>query len=231
MLGSTWDHVGLEAETKMMVSVVTGKRTAENTQRLVEDFAERTNHEIPRLITTDEYAPYKEAIVSTYGEVNEMLVRTGPGRPPEAEKTVPSNLVYATVHKTREKGRVVNVRLERIFGVEEDLEAALQLSSVSKKVNTTFVERCHATSRHLNSRKARKVYSFSKDPGIHENFGYFIATVYNWVRPHRGLRVGPGDSPHAFLTPAVAAELTDHQWSFEELVTTAIPGPHWRATI
>jgi len=207
-----------------MVSLIPGKRTAENAEAVVSDFARRTNHVIPRLITTDEYAPYRGAIVQTYGQPVPAVAHQGPGRPPKPERSVPTSLLYVTVRKTREKGRVVDVRLERIFGSEEDLEAALALSSVSRHVNTSFVERCHATSRHLNSRKRRKAYTFSKDPEIHANFGYFIATVYNWIRPHRGLRVGRGDAPHAFLTPAVAAGLSDHHWTFDELVATAVPG-------
>ena len=59
--GDNWDHVALDPEHRLVVSVVPGKRTAANTERLVQDFKERTGGRPMSLITSDEYAPYKTA--------------------------------------------------------------------------------------------------------------------------------------------------------------------------
>ena len=53
--GDHWDHVALDPEHRLVVSVVPGKRTAENTRQLVQDFKKRTAGRIMNLITTDEY--------------------------------------------------------------------------------------------------------------------------------------------------------------------------------
>ena len=53
----------MDAEHKLVVSVVAGKRTKENVQALVHDFHERTGGRLMNLITTDEYAAYPDAIL------------------------------------------------------------------------------------------------------------------------------------------------------------------------
>ena len=53
--GDCWDHVAFDPEHRLVVSVVPGKRTTENLQKLVEDFKRRTGGRIMDLITTDEY--------------------------------------------------------------------------------------------------------------------------------------------------------------------------------
>ena len=78
------------------------------------------------------------------------------------------------MHKRRENGRVVAVEQKRVFGTSEDLEDALGASTVSGKVNTSFLERQHATDRGRNARKSRKTYRFSKDWEVHEAVTYTL---------------------------------------------------------
>jgi len=66
--GDNWDHVALDPEHRLVVSVVPGKRTAENVETLVQDFKERTEGRPMNLITSDEYKPYRGAILKAYGE-------------------------------------------------------------------------------------------------------------------------------------------------------------------
>jgi hypothetical protein len=53
--GDNWDHVAFDAEHRLVVSVVPGKRTSENVRLLVNDFKQRTQGRQMNLITTDEY--------------------------------------------------------------------------------------------------------------------------------------------------------------------------------
>ena len=67
--GDHWDHVGLDAEHRLVLSVVPGKRTAEKVQQLVDDVkAAAWRGRLPNLITTDEYPAYETAILQAYGE-------------------------------------------------------------------------------------------------------------------------------------------------------------------
>jgi len=48
-----------------------------------------------------------------------------PGRPRSPVKIVDENLDYATVHKTRDKGRIVKVETKVIFGSSARIEKRL----------------------------------------------------------------------------------------------------------
>ena len=208
--------MAFDPEHRLVLSVVPGKRTAENVEKVVEEFHDRTGGRPMNLVTSDEYPPYKGAILETYGE-EVTPPRTGlPGRPKGPYKVPPADLNYATVHKTREKGRVVKVEARAIFGTMAAVLAALAKSVVSKAVNIAFVERQNATDRNRNSRKVRKSYCFSKDWDVHAGVSFFTMYSYNFSWAVRTLRVKGPDGRWKARTPAMSAGLTDHVWSLRE---------------
>jgi IS1 family transposase/transposase-like protein len=210
--GDCWDHVAFDPEHRLVVSVVPGERTAESVEELVTDVKERLDGRVPDLITTDEYAPYQGAILEAFGE-EVVPPRTGrPGRPREPYKVAPKGLCFATVHKVRKKGRVVDVVRRVVFGTAAGVEAALADSRASGTINTAFVERHHGTDRNRNARKVRKTYCFSKDWWIHRAVTFFTMYSYNFCWPVRTLRTKAGED----RTPAMVAKLTDHLWSLAE---------------
>src|SRR5271166_5789919 len=62
-LGSQWDHVLLDPESRLVVSLVVGRRSTETALEALLDFYERTDGRLPERITTDEYAPYTSVIL------------------------------------------------------------------------------------------------------------------------------------------------------------------------
>jgi IS1 family transposase len=214
--GDNWDHVALDPEHRLVLSVVPGKRSAARVDELVSDVKARLGDRVPRLVTTDEYAPYRQAVLDAWG-VTVTPPRTGKrGRPRKARREPHPDLSYATVHKTREKGRVVSVATAIVFGTAAAVMAALALSSCSTHVNTSFVERQNGTDRNRNARKARKTYCFSKDWDVHEAVGYFTLYGYNFCWPVRTLALRRDDGTNAPRTPAMAAGLADHVWTLAE---------------
>jgi IS1 family transposase/transposase-like protein len=210
--GDCWDHVAFDPEHRLVVAVVPGERTAESVEELVGEVQERLSGRVPELITTDEYAPYQGAILEAFGE-EVVPPRTGrPGRPRKAYKVAPKGLSYATVHKVRKKGRVVDVVRRVVFGTAAAVEGALADSSVSRTINTAFVERHNGTDRNRNARKVRKTYCFSKDWWIHRAVTFFTMYSYNFCWPVRTLRTKAGED----RTPAMMAKLTDHVWTLTE---------------
>src|SRR3954468_11352877 len=171
-------------------------------------------------MTSDELAAYATAIETTFGVPAPPPERRGPGRPRVVpELHLPEGVCYATVHKHRENSRVVAVEQKQVFGTSEDLEDALGASTVSGKVNTSFLERQHATDRGRDARKSRKTYRFSKDWEVHEAMTYFTMYSYNFCWCVRTLRVRKEDGGWQPRTPAMSAELADHVWSLEEWLT------------
>ena len=66
--GDNGDHVAYDPEHRLVLAVVPGKRSAENVEKVVEEFQRRTEDAAIELLTSDEYKPYKSAIHQAYGE-------------------------------------------------------------------------------------------------------------------------------------------------------------------
>src|SRR4051794_41158146 len=165
-------------------------------------------------LTSDAHRPYKEAILQAYGV---EATTTPSGRPVRApHKVAPPSLCYATVHKVRRLGRVVDIVIRLVFGTAALSASALSASAVSRAVNVSFLERQHLTDRHRNARKRRKTYCFSKSWEAHEASTYFSLYSYNFCWPVRTLRERPAGQPWRGRTPAMAAGLADHVWSLAE---------------
>ena len=212
--------MALDAESRLVISVVPGERTAENVVAVVEDFKRRTGGRLMGLITTDGYPAYEEAILNAYGDTV-TPPRTGKrGRPKAAYKVPPEGLTYAVVEKTRAKGRVVAIATRVVFGTLAAVAAALGVSGVSTAINTAFVERQNGTDRHRDARKARKTYRFSKDWRFHEAVTYLTLYSYNFCWPVRTLAVEEDRGRKQPRSPAMAAGLADHVWTMAEWFST-----------
>jgi IS1 family transposase len=208
--GDQWDHVALDADSRLVLSAVVGKRIAENVELLLEDVKARLGGRPPERVTSDEYPAYAEALVAVFGK-EVVPERTGrPGRPPGPLVEPPDGMSYSTVHKTRERGRVIRAEPRRVFG------------AAAGEASTSYLERQHATDRHRNARKGRKTYRFSKDWEVHTAMAEYTLYSYNFCWPVRTLRRRAADGHWQARTPAMVAGLADHVWSLEEWL--ALPG-------
>lgn len=171
------------------------------------------------LSTSDEYPAYKAAILNAYG-TEVVPPRTGkPGRPQAPDKVAPPELQYATVHKTREKGRVVTVDFRVVFGTVLGVRTALAQLGGSTALNTACIERPNGTERNRNARKVRKPSCFSKNWEGHEALSSCTLSSYNFCWPVRTLRVRDVEGHWRQRTPAMAAGLSDHIWTLSEWLT------------
>jgi hypothetical protein len=217
--GDWWDHVAYDPEHKLVLAVVPGAHVTENVEEVVAEVRDRLGDQPPALMTSDEYAAYETVIATTFSEVV-LETPTGPGRRPllPARRPAPG-LTYATVHKEREQDRVVAIHRKVVLGSQEAVDRALRASVCSRTINTSFVERQHATDRGRNARKARKTYRFSKDWRVHEAMTYYTLYSYNFCWAVRTLRARREDGRWERRTPAMAAGLADHEWSLREWLT------------
>jgi IS1 family transposase len=207
--GDQWDHVALDPDTRLVLSVVVGRRTTENVELLVEDVRKRLGGRTPALVTSDEYAPYADVLRELFGR-EETPARTGrPGRPAGPRVVPPEGMPYATVHKTRAGHRVVRVEERVVFG---------ELPT-GAKVSTSYLERQHGTDRHRNARKGRKTYRFSKSWDEHVAMTEYTLYSYNFCWPVRTLRQKDAGGVWRKRTPALAAGLADHIWTLAEWLT------------
>ena len=125
------------------------------------------------------------------------------------------------VVKQRENGRVIGTELRVIYG---DRQAVLDVLGKS----TSYAERNHLTMRHFNSQLRRKTIAYSKDVGMCNASCAWEDAYYNWIRPHKALRMEiEGDPKRRWKqqTPAMAVKLTDHIWNVKELLFM-VSAPH-----
>jgi IS1 family transposase len=207
--------VALDPDSRLVLSVAVGKRVGETAVMLLQDVKRRLGGNTPGLVTSDEWSAYPEAIREVFGEEVTPEPTGKPGRPAGPRVEVPAGLNYATVHKTRAKGRVVSVATRVVMG----LMAVVTRLLGGGKVNASYIERQNATDRHQNARKRRKTYCFSKDWEMHEAMTDYTMYSYNFCWPARTLRLRGSDGGWRKRTPAMAAGLTDHVWSLKEWLT------------
>ena len=218
--GDWWDFVAFDAEHRLVVAVVPGARSIENAEEIVQEVHDRTDGREDVLLTSDEYSAYETAIDHVYGVPAEPKPAGTPGRPAVVpERQLPAELKYATVHKERQKGRVVAIVTAVLMGTWQAVVGALERSKVSRTINTSFLERQHLTDRHHNARKSRKTYRFSKDWRMHEAMTYLTKPSDNFCWPVRRLGERTDAGGWRKRTPAMAAGLTNHVWSLEEWLT------------
>jgi len=120
---------------------------------------------------------------------------------------------------------VVEVRRRIILGARDIITEVLG----GQQINTAYVERDNLTSRQSIGRLVRKTLSHSKKSFFLRRHLALEDAVFNFVRPHQALRCAvsqptPGRKWQQ-RTPAMAAELTDHIWSLEELLSYRVPPP------
>jgi hypothetical protein len=105
---------------------------------------------------------------------------------------------------------------------------------VSHTITTYGVERQNLTVRQHSRRMGRKVNAFSKDPDYLEEQLTVAFAYYHFVIPHRSLRQrlacplptkgGQGSyKKWKLVTPAMAAGLTNHVWTMDELLSFRVP--------
>lgn len=166
---------------------------------------------------SDGWGGIDEAMVDVYGIVPEYC---GRGRPP-TRKQASADWQYVQMVKQRDKhGRMQGTKIRVVYDQQSAVLALLGES-------TAYIERSNLTSRLFNGRLVRKTLAFSKDPAMNRAAAIWEDSYYNLVRPHKSLRLPRRDGPLRRWqprTPAMAAKLTDHVWTVQELLTT-LPVP------
>ena len=164
--------------------------------------------------------------VTAFLKIFRQPVYTGRrGRP---RLVLPDGFQFAQVVKHAAKRHVVGVTRRVVHGTLEGIEAALTATATGTGINTADIERLNATFRaHLAPLTRRGRAIARTETALVAGMG-LVGTAYNFCWPHDSLRqLAPDHAPHKWLlrTPAMAARLTDHCWSLDELLRFKIPLP------
>ncbi len=222
-MGTKWVLIAQDAETKLVISHHEGNRDFEDSVELIKDVERKrdTNTELP-IFTSDDWDAYKNALVEVYC-VEVQPEYKGRGRPPNPVKVPLHDLKYAQVIKHKKNDEVVAIEKKVVFGNEEEVLNALELNG--NTINTSYIERNNLTVRNGVSRLIRETINFSKCFQMLIVHLCFFFAWFNFVKPHDALKIEIDDGIRRWKqrTPAMAAGVTDHIWTLEELFNVKPP--------
>jgi transposase-like protein len=135
-------------------------------------------------------------------------------------------VVIGQVIKRHRAKRLVEVEARLMQGTNQQREA---LSLPEQKLHSSYIERLNATFRarlHGLVRRCRALYR--QTPTLQTGM-YLVGTFYNFCSFHESLRQEQPAGRRKWVerTPAMAAGITDHCWSAQELLTYKVaPRPY-----
>lgn len=178
------------------------------------------------LVCVDGLASY----VTAFARVFRDPVRTGRrGRPRLA--AIPG-LLLGQMIKRHSGRRLMEVTRRAVLGTDEAIAAVLSATGTGTQINTSYIERLNATFRGAMCPLVRRGRAIARGEAVLAGWMYLVGCAYNFCWEHDSLRIAA--TPGARLkwrerTPAMAAGLTDHRWTMDELLSQPIPLPHWVA--
>jgi transposase-like protein len=141
-------------------------------------------------------------------------------------------IYIAQVVKQYARKRVVGVKRRIVQGTQAQIDWLLSLTQGGGVINTAFIERLNATFRSRLSALSRRGRALARQKTSLRAAMYLVGTVYNFCTYHKSLRV-PIYLPKNRVrwiqrTPAIAAGITDHRWTVNELLSFRVPPPPWQ---
>ena len=128
--------------------------------------------------------------------------------------------------------RVIGVTRRVVQGAQAQIEALLQKTQGGGVIHTAYIERLNGTFRSRIAALVRRGRALARHmPTLQEGM-YLVGTVYNFCAYHKSLRVAVylphGRRRWLRRTPAIAAGITNHLWTVDELLSFRVPPPPWR---
>jgi hypothetical protein len=190
-----------------------GKKEEEVAMAMMSQIKNHSNPIEPPAISSDGNDSYPEAMLETWGMLPEY---SGRGRPP-TRKQPQHGWKCLQVTKHRSGGKLIGITYRVVYGDPKEVTDLMGL-------NTAYVERTNLTSRQMNGRMVRKTLSFSKDKEMLEASCAWEDWVYNLTRPIKSLRFEVNEEQQRWQSrsAAMAAGLTDHIWTIEELMMRVV---------
>jgi transposase-like protein len=143
----------------------------------------------------------------------------------------PDIAIVQVIKPRREGDFTVERRI--VQGCKEMVAGLIQATQKGKgMINTAYIERLNATFRQRLNHLVRRTRTLARRSETLLAGMYLVGCFYNFCNFHHSLRlkllVGSYGYRWVQRTPAIAAKLTDHQWTPTELFAFKVPPPRWR---
>jgi transposase-like protein len=231
VLGSYWMALAMAVPTRLwLCGVVSRKRDLDLIQSLV-DKVRAIALCRPLLLAADGLASYVTAFRMAFrskvphwgSEIGRCKMVSWP------------DIAIVQVVKQRVEG-VLTVDRRIIQGSKEMVVRLINVTQNGKGViNTAFIERLNATFRLRLNNLVRRTRTLARHSETLVAGMYITGCLYNFCEYHHSLRLklSVGSFGHHWVqrTPAIAAKLTDHRWTYAELFAFKVPPPRWTPPI
>jgi IS1 family transposase len=165
--GDTWTWTALDADSKLILSWLVGRRDTEYAMAFTEDLRSRLANRVQ--LTSDGHKAYLEAVEGAFGgDIDYAMLVKLYGTAPDSAKGRHS------------PAECIGARKERIEGNPDP-----------KHVSTSYAERQNLTMRMHMRRFTRLTNAFSKKFENHVHMITLYTVWYNFVRIHKTLKVTP----------------------------------------
>lgn len=187
--GDTWTFAAIEAQSKLVISWMVGRRDAGCATEFLQGVASRLANRVQ--LTTDGHKMYLAAVPDAFAENVDyaQLVKVYGSDPEGATRYSPA--------------QCLGTKKEAIIGTPDPAH-----------ISTSYIERQNLTMRMNMRRFTRLTNGFSKKIENHMHSVALFYMHYNFVRIHQTLRVTPamaaGVSSHLWSIYDIVA-LTEHQ--------------------
>lgn len=198
--GDVWTWVGIDADSKLVMSWYVGDRDAVSANAIVSDIKSRLTNRVQ--LTTDGLKTYIDAVNNAFGKEIDfaMLKKIYQSENPKGAKLYEQNKRANQNERRYSPGDFTGIEIKKISGKPD-----------VNHISTSYVERQNLTMRMHMRRFTRLTNAFSKKI---ENHCHAIAlhfVYYNFAKIHKTLRV----------TPAMQAGLVKEPMSIEDIVRLA----------
>jgi transposase-like protein/IS1 family transposase len=214
--GIVWMALAMMVRTRLwLAGEVSERRDMTLIRQLIERMRRCAAHR-PLLVCTDGLSAYVRAVRETFRDA----VRTGAHGRPRLRPW--RNLCIAQVVKHYAQRRVVDVERHIVEGTPARVETLRRRAQGDGVINTAYIERLNATFRERLAPLVRRSRALARRTLTLEHGMYLVGTVYNFCTPHASLRCPGGPR-----TPTMAAGITAHCWTVQELLSFHVPPPRW----
>ena len=218
--GRQWIWISFSAQFRLILATFVGPRTSESALHLIQKTANVVKG-VPCFFS-DGFSSYLAALIAVYHHIIIFPPTGKKGGPKKSIMEPHPDLVYGQIIKEKKGGRLKALTRRIVCGSE-------RLEKLGLKISTNLIERLNLTLRQSLAPLVRKGLGFCKNRELMRRRITFFQVFYNFSRSHQSLRVPLPEKQRSFQgaihtkwlsrTPGMAAGITDHVWSFRELLT------------
>ena len=168
------------------------------------------------LLSSDGLASYPTAFTRVF-RTPQRTGRRGPPRLVVWEDLTVVQLVKAGPGTVGMMSRLVR-------GSGAGVVRGLRATAGCQVVSTAYIERLNGTFRSRLACLGRRTRGLARQQATLEQGMYLVGVVYNFCTFHQSLR----QKDRSKRTPAMAAGLSDHRWSVQEMLQYRVPPPRWQ---